>query len=356
MNHHLGYAKHERNTSPNARNGYSKKTILSDKGHITLDIPRDRESSFESKIVKKNETRFTALNDRIVSLYAKGMSIQDIQAELLDAYDVEVSSSLISNVTNEVLIEVKAWQNRPLDKVYPIVLLDCIVPKVRDDNQIVNKSVYCALAVNMEGKKDLLGMWIGKNESAKFWLNVLTELKNRGLKDILIACVDGLSGFPEAIKVIYPDTQVQLCIVHMIRNSMKYVSYKDRKEAAEDLKRVYQSVNADTAKEALIEMKKKWGKKYPYITKNWENKWENVIPFFSYPAEIRKAIYTTNAIESMNMTLRKVIKNKRVFPNDESVLKLLYLAINNIAKKWTMPIKDWAHALNYFSIEFEGRI
>ena len=284
------------------------------------------------------------------------MSVSDIQSQLHDMYGVDVSTSLISTVTDAVMSEVKTWQSCPLERVYPILYLDCIVVKVREDKRIINKSVYLALAVNTEGQKELLGMWMSQNEGAKFWLNVLTELKNRGLEDIIIACVDGLTGFPEAIEAVYPNAKVQLCIVHMVRNSMKYVSWKDRKVLAADLKQIYSAKTVDDAESALTAFAEKWDDKYPSISKSWLNHWENITPFFDYPADIRKAIYTTNAIESLNMTLRKVIKNKRVFPSDGSVFKVLFLAIENISKKWTMPIHNWKAAMNRFTIECEGRI
>ena len=353
---HLGYERHERNSSSsNARNGRSSKTLKTSRGELSIDVPRDRNGSFEPKLIGKRQTRFTEFDDRIISLYARGMSTQDIQAELEDAYGVEVSSSFISNVTAAVSDDVKAWQSRPLDRLYPILFLDCIVVKVREDKSIINKAVYLALGVNLEGNKELLGMWISQNEGAKFWLNVLTELKNRGLEDVFITCVDGLTGFPEAIESVYPKAKVQLCIVHMVRNSLKYVSWKDRKELAADLKQVYGACTLAEAELALESFSNKWDPKYPSISQSWLSRWENVIPFFDYPADIRKAIYTTNAIESMNMTLRKVIKNKRVFPSDESVFKLLYLAINNVSKKWTMPIRNWKEAMNRFMIEFADR-
>lgn len=352
---HLGYSKHAKSGSVNTRNGYSQKKIKSTQGDLLINVPRDRESEFEPQIIKKHQTRFDGFDDKIISMYARGLSVEDIKAQLLELYGTEVSTSFISTVTASILDEVKTWQSRPLDPVYSILYLDCIVVKVRHDNQIINKAVYLALGVNMEGKKELLGMWISKNEGAKFWLMILTELKNRGVQDILIACVDGLTGFPEAINTVYPKTQVQLCIVHMLRNSLKFVSYKDRKEVVKDLKLIYTATTEESGLLALEKFGEKWNNKYGYIYQSWMAKWDTITPFFSYPPEIKKAIYTTNAIESMNMTLRKVIKNKRVFPNDDSVFKLLYLAINNISKKWTMPIRNWSAAINHFNITFNGR-
>jgi len=356
LTEHLGYEKHHDTVDSNSRNGYSKKTIVIDNGEAEISVPRDRDGSFEPQLVPKHNRRFQEFDDKILALYARGMSVSDIQGQLHEMYGVNVSTSLISTVTDAVMSEVKTWQSRPLERVYPILYLDCIVVKVREDKRIINKSVYLALAVNIEGQKELLGMWISQNEGAKFWLNVLTELKNRGLEDIIIACVDGLTGFPEAIEAVYPNAKVQLCIVHMVRNSMKFVSWKDRKTLAADLKNIYSAKTVDDAESALTSFADKWDEKYPSISKSWLNRWENITPFFDYPADIRRAIYTTNAIESLNMTLRKVIKNKRVFPSDNSVFKVLFLAIENISKKWTMPIHNWKAAMNRFTIECEGRI
>lgn len=354
----LGYDKHESKgkNSGNSRNGHSEKTLTTESGELEIKVPRDRNSEFEPKIISKHQTRFEGFDDKIISLYARGMTTRDIQAQLEDLYNVEVSPTLISNVTNEVIEEVKAWQSRPLDKIYPIVFLDALVIKVREDKRIINKAFYLALGVNLEGQKELLGIWVSQNEGAKFWLNVLTEIKNRGVEDILIACVDGLTGFPDAITAIFPKTQIQLCIVHMIRNSLRYVGWKMRKQVAADLKAIYGAKTLEEAELALTSFSEKWDKDYPSISKSWLSHWENIIPFFSYPADIRKAIYTTNAIESVNSSLRKVIKNKRVFPSDESAMKQLYLALKNISKKWTMPIRDWKEAMNSFIIVFENRL
>jgi putative transposase len=358
MTSELGYSKHDQvgDNSGNSRNGYSTKTLKSGTGEFPVQVPRDRNGEFEPKIIPKNQTHFTGLDDKIISLYARGMTTRDIQAELEDIYGVEVSATVISNVTNEVIDEVKAWQSRPLDKAYPIVYLDALVIKINEDKRVINKHFYIALGINMDGQKEILGIWVSKNEGAKFWLNVLTELKNRGVEEILIACVDGLTGFPEAIESIYPETQVQLCIVHMVRNSLRYVSWKARKTVAADLKTIYGAKTVDEAELALSGFSEKWDEQYPSISKSWKNRWENIIPFFNYPPEIRKAIYTTNAIESINMSLRKVIKNKMVFPSDEAALKQLYLALRNISKKWNMPIRDWGLALNRFEILFPGRL
>lgn len=357
LTEHLGYEDYERTPSSksNTRNGYSEKTVKSASGEMTISVPRDRSSSFEPSLITKRQTRFDGFDDKIIAMYARGASVSDIQAQLLELYGTEVSTSLISNVTASVLDEMKAWQSRPLDSVYPIVYLDCIVVKSREDKRIINKAVYLALGVNIEGQKELLGLWLSENEGAKFWLGVLTELKNRGLTDILIACVDGLSGFPEAIEAVYPKTRVQRCIVHMVRNSLKYVSWKNRKECAADLRKIYAAITVEEAETALTTFSEKWDKQYPHISQSWLNQWDNITTLFTYPADIRKAIYTTNAIESLNMTLRNVIKRKRVFPNDNAIFKILYLAIDNISKKWTMPIRDWRTAMNWFMIEFGDR-
>lgn len=354
----LGYEKHDAlgDNSGNSRNGHSKKTLKTKDGDLEIQIPRDRNNKFEPSLIRKHQTRFDDMDDKIISLYSRGMTTRDIQEQLKDLYGVEVSATLISNVTNEVIDEVKSWQSRPLDKLYPIVYLDALVIKVNQDKRVINKAFYLALGVNLEGKKELLGIWVSQNEGAKFWLNVLTELKNRGLEDILIACIDGLTGFPEAVETVYPKTQVQLCIVHMVRNSLRYVGWKDRKEVAGDLKKIYSSKTIEEAELSLSFFSEKWDKQFPSISKSWLTHWENITPFFAYPAEIRKVIYTTNAIESVNMSMRKVIKNKRVFPSDEAALKQLYLALKNISKKWTMPIRDWGAAMNRFMIMFDERV
>jgi putative transposase len=345
----------EESSPKNRRNGHSKKTIKGEFGQAEIGIPRDRTGTFEPQLVQKGQTRFNGFDEKILALYARGMTTRDIQAQLLDLYGVEVSHTLISNVTEAVEQERQAWQNRSLDAVYPIVYLDAIVVKVRHEGRVINKAIHLALGVNLAGQKELLGLWMTQNESSKFWLSVLTELQNRGLKDIFIACVDGLTGFPEAIEAVFPQTQVQLCIVHLVRNSLSYVSYKDRKTVAADLKTVYCAKTEAEAEQALMSFAERWDRQYPTISKSWIQHWERVRPFFAFPPDIRKAIYTTNAIESINMTLRKVLRNHRSFPTDESAMKVIYLAIHNISKKWTMPIRDWKSALNRFAIEYEGR-
>ena len=355
---HLGYEKHAPagKKTGNSRNGSYKKTVKGEFGNLDIAVPRDRDSTFEPVIVPKGESRFTGFDDKIISMYARGMTTRDIQGHLEEIYGVEVSPTLISQVTDAITDEVKLWQNRPLDEVYPIIYLDAIRIKVRHNGQVINKAVYLAIAINMNGIKEVLGMWAAETEGAKFWLQVVTELKNRGVKDIFIACVDGLKGFPEAIETVFPNTQVQLCIVHMVRHSLNYVSWKQRKEVAEDLKSIYQASTIEQAESNLEVFAAKWDATHPTISRSWRNNWDRIIPLFSYPPEIRKAIYTTNAIESLNMSLRKVTKNRGHFPNDEAMFKLLYLALKNIAKKWTMPIRDWKSALNRFTIMFEERM
>ena len=354
---HLGYSKNnpDGRKSGNSRNGFSEKTLKGDFGEVSMKTPRDRNGSFDPQFVKKRQTRLTQFDDQILTLYAKGMTTRDIAATFKEMYDADVSHTLISKVTDSVLEQVQTWQNRPLDDLYPIVYLDCIVVKVHQDNQVVKKSVYLALGINTEGHKELLGIWLAENEGAKFWLSVLTELQNRGLKDIFIACVDGLKGFPDAINAVYPETKVQLCIVHMVRNSLKYVVNKDMKEVATDLKCIYNSDTLSIAEKALDDFTNKWDGKYPTISKSWRSHWDNIIPLFDYSKDIRKIIYTTNAIESLNSVIRKAIKNRKIFPNDRSVCKIIYLAIMSASKKWTMPLREWKPAMNRFAIEFEDR-
>lgn len=356
LDDHLGYEKHEKSSASNSRNGFSAKQLQTEDGQFELNTPRDRDGSFEPQLVKKQQTRFTSMDDKILSLYAKGMTTREIVATFKEMYDADVSPSLISKVTDAVIEQVIEWQSRPLDEIYPIVYLDCIVVKVRQDKQVINKAVYLALGVNLEGHKDLLGMWLSENEGSKFWLNVLTELQNRGVKDILIACVDGLKGFPDAIHAAFPEAQIQLCIVHMVRNSLKYVTWKDYKAVTADLKQIYRSATEDEALSALDQFGNRWDARYPQITRSWRNHWENLNTLFNYPEDIRKAIYTTNAIESMNSVIRKAIKKRKLFPTDDSAKKVIYLAIMDASKKWTMPIRNWKTALNRFMIEFEGRL
>ena len=353
---HLGYTKHQRTITDNARNGHSPKKIKTEQGELPIQVPRDRQGSFEPQLIKKHQNRFDGLDDKVIALYAKGMSVADIQEQIRELYNIEIATSLVSTITDSVLEEVQAWQNRPLDRLYPIVYMDCLVVKVRENKQIINKAVYLALGVNDRGHKELLGMWIGYNEGAKFWLNVLNELKNRGLEDIFIACLDGLTGFPEAIEAVYPQREVQLCIVHMVCNSLKYVSWGQRRKIASLLKGIYTASTEESACLALESFKEQQGKDYRYIYENWRKNWDRLAPLFSYPPEIRRSIYTTNAIESLNMSLGKVLKNKRVFPNDASVLKILYLACERISRRWSMPIVACGKAMSYFMLRFEERI
>lgn len=358
LEEHLGYAKHDpagRGTG-NSRNGSSAKRLKGNHGQVGIEVPRDRAGTFEPQIVRKGQTRLTQMDDQILSLYAKGMSTRDIVDAFKEMYDADVSATLISKVTDRVLDTVTEWQSRTLDAVYPIVYLDCIVLKIRHNNRVINKSMYLALGINMDGHKELLGMWLAENEGAKFWLSVLTELKNRGLQDILVACVDGLKGFPEAIAAEYPQTKVQLCIVHMVRNSLKYVSWKDYKAVTAGLKEVYQSPTEVAAKAALERFAEQWDEQYPQISKSWDTHWPNLITLFEYPPEIRKVIYTTNAIESLNSVIRKATKQRKVFPTDESAMKVVYLAIQAASKKWTMPIRNWKPAMSRFIIEFGDRL
>ena len=358
MTEHLGHDKHETviNATGNTRNGKSRKTLKGEFGELPIEIPRDREGSFEPLIISKHQTRWAGFDDKILSLYARGMTVREIQQHLTEMYGTEVSPTLISTVTDGVMDEVKQWQSRPLDAVYPVIYLDCIHAKVRDAGSVRAKAIYLAIGINMEGHKEILGLWIAQTEGAKFWLSVVTELKNRGVQDIFIACVDGLKGFPEAIETVYPHAIVQLCIVHMVRNSLNYVGWNKRKEVAADLRLVYSAATIDEAEHALADFEDKWNTAYPPIALSWRNNWQRIIPFFDYPPEIRRIIYTTNAIESVNMSLRKVSKNRGSFPNDEAVIKLYYLALSNIAKKWSMPLRDWKPALNRFTIQCNDRM
>ena len=358
MEEHLGYAKHapEGHNTGNSRNGHSPKTLKGDHGEVVIDVPRDRNGTFEPQLVRKGQTRLTEFDDQILSLYSKGLSTRDIVATFKQMYGAEVSATLVSKVTESVLEKVQQWQSRALDEVYPIVYLDCIVVKVRRDKRVINKSIYLALGINLEGQKELLGMWLSENEGAKFWLSVLTELQNRGIKDIFIACVDGLKGFPDAINTAYPNAKVQLCIVHMVRNSLRFVPRKDRKRVAADLKKIYSSATVVEAETELQSFSAAWDAKYPAISKSWYEHWPNLITLFDYPSEIRKVIYTTNAIESLNSVIRKATKNRKIFPHDNSALKIVYLAIQAASQKWTMPLRNWNSALNRFMIEYEGRL
>ena len=352
LDEHLGYGKHQKSRTGNSRNGHSPKTLKTEDGEFELNTPRDREGSFEPLLVKKHQTRFTSMDEKILSLYAKGMTTREIVATFKEMYDAEVSASLISKVTDAVIEKVVEWQSRPLDAVYPIVYLDCIVVKIRQDRQVINKSLYFALGVNLEGHKELLGMWLSENEGAKFWLSVLTELQNRGVKDILIACVDGLKGFPDAINVAFPQAQIQLCIVHMVRNSVKYVPWKDYKAVTGGLKQIYRAATEEEALQALEQFSDTWDEKYPQISRCWRSHWENLNTLFNYPEDIRKAIYTTNAIESLNSVIRKAIKKRKLFPTEDSAKKVVYLAIMDASQRWTMPIRNWKTGSVQNSVSF----
>lgn len=350
LSEHLGHGKNEpvANEAGNTRNGKSRKTLKGEFGELPIEVPRDRHGTFEPQLIPKHQTRWAGFDDKILSLYARGMTVREIQAHLEEMYGTEVSPSLISSITDAVAEEVKAWQSRPLDPIYPIIYLDCIHVKVREGAVRV-KAVYLAIGVTMTGEKEVLGLWLAQTEGAKFWLQVVTELRNRGVQDIFIACVDGLKGFPEAIEAVFPRAAVQLCVVHMVRYSLNYVSWKRRPEVAADLKRIYQSATADEAEQRLGEFEVKWDDEYLPIGQSWRRNWPRLTPFFDYPPEIRKVIYTTNAIESVNMSLRTLTKNRGSFPSDDALMKLFYLALRNISQKWTMPIRDWKAALNRFS-------
>jgi len=358
LTHELGYEKHDKTekATTNRRNGSSSKAVSSKHGEMEISVPRDRTGDFEPQIIKKHQRRFDGFDNLILSLYSRGLSTREIQSHIEEIYGVEVSPDLISTVTSAVEEKVREWQQRPLDEVYPILYLDALRVKIRVDGRVQNRCVYIAIGVNLEGKKETLGLWSAENEGAKFWLSVLTELQNRGVRDLLIACVDGLKGFPEAIETVFPRTLVQICIVHQIRNSLNFVSYKDRKQVAADLKPIY---TAATSEEALFQLElfsEKWNGKYPLIAKSWKMNWSRIEPMFQFPGEIRRAIYTTNVIESLNMSLRKITKTRAAFPSEESAFKLIWLGLQNIEKKWTMPIRDWRLALQQLAIIFEGRL
>ncbi len=355
---HLGYEKHapDGRNRGNSRNGKTTKTLKDDRGDLPVDIPRDREGSFDPKLIRKYQTRWPDSGDKIISMYARGMSTRDIQGHVEDLYGVAISPELVSRITDTVTDEVTAWQSRPLNEIYPILFLDALFVKTRDSGSIRNKAVYLALGVNLAGDKELLGLWIEQNEGAKFWLNVLTELKNRGVNDIFIACCDGLSGFPQAIETVYPRTQVQLCIVHRVRSSLNYVSWKDRKQVAGDLRAIYQAATLEQAETALDRFAERWDEPYPTISRQWRKNWDHVTPFFAFPEEIRKVIYTTNAIESMNRGLRKIIKTRGAFPTDDAARKLRYLALLNLSRRRTRPLANWTAAINQFIIMYEDRV
>ncbi|MDR7313781.1 IS256 family transposase [Brevibacillus nitrificans] len=354
----LGYERHDvkNKQTKNSRNGYTKKTVSSEYGDVEIQVPRDRLGEFNPIVVKKHQTNVTGIEEQIIALYAKGVSTRDIQDHLQHVYGVEVSPTLISNVTNKIVPLIKEWQNRPLQSVYAVVFLDAIHFKVKQEGQIVNKAAYMVIGIDLDGNKDVLGIWIGENESAKFWLNVLNELKNRGVQDILITCVDNLTGFSQAIAACYPQTNIQKCIIHQIRNSIRYVSYKDVKKVTADLKPIYKAVTEEAAQLELNRFEETWGEKYPLIVRSWRQNWGELATFFQYPPELRKLIYTTNMIESYHRQLRKVTKGKSIFPTDESLLKMLYLATTDVLRKWTGRVQNWGQILLQLTVYFPERV
>lgn len=356
LTEHLGYEAHESATGTNRRNGKGRKTIQGDSGEFEIAVPRDREGSFEPQLVKKRQRRVPGFDEKVLALYSGGLSTREIQAQLEELYGVAVSPTLISHITDAVLDEVKTWRKRPLSSVYPILYFDALMVKSRQDGTVKNKAVYLALGINLDGEKEVLGLWMSETEGAKFWLTVFNELKNRGLEDCFVACVDGLKGLPEAIEAVYPKTQVQLCIVHKVRNALRYVPWKERKAVARDLRAIYAAATLEEAEQALERFADRWDEKYPAISPAWRADWERLTVFFDYPPEVRRVIYTTNAIESLNYSLRKVLKNRSAFPTDESIYKVLYLGLIRVAKKWTMPIQNWKAALNQFVIMFGDRV
>jgi putative transposase len=357
LTHHLGYEKHDPAgyKTGNSRNGTSQKRLKGEFGEMEVKVPRDRNGTFEPRIIEKHQTRFTGFDKQILGMYARGMTVRDIEAQLQEAYGLDVSAGLVSEVTAGVLELFQTWQSRPLENLYPIIYLDALYVKMRTEGRVENRAVYVAIGINLEGRKEVLGLWTSANEGAKFWLAVLTDLRNRGVKDVFIVCVDGLKGFPQAIQSIYPQAQVQLCMVHMMRASLNYVTWKEKRQVAADLKPIYRAATTAEAEQQLTEFNEKWGGKYQTVVRMWRENWEQVIPFLAFPAEIRKVIYTTNAVESLNMSLRKVSKNRGSFPSEEAALKLLYLALQNASAKWE-TIQSWKEALNQFEILWGDRI
>jgi putative transposase len=356
MREHLGYDKHDPagHNSGNSRNGVTRKKLKGEFGEVELETPRDRKGEFEPQIIRKNQTRWTGFDEKILSMYSRGMSTREIQGHLEEMYQVEVSPSLISEVTDAVMEDARAWQNRALEPFYGVVFLDALYVKMRHEGRVENRAVYVALGINLEGRKDVLGLWTSANEGAKFWLNVLTELRNRGVRDIYLVCVDGLKGFPQAIESIYPKAQVQLCIVHLVRASLNYVTWQDRKKVVADLKPVYKAMTAEEAERQLGEFERAWPK-YPAIGRLWREQWERVIPFFAFPEAVRKVVYTTNAVESLHMSLRKIIKTRGSFPSEEAALKLLYLALVRVVAKWD-TVQNWKQMLNHLDAMCGERI
>jgi putative transposase len=357
MDNHLGYTRHavEGRNSGNSRNGKQKKTIKTGNGEIEIAVPRDRSSEFEPALVEKRQSHLKGLDNQVLSLYARGMTVRDIQSFVSELYGTEISRDLISTMTDAVLEDVSEWRNRPLEKLYPIVFIDGFVAKCRLDGRVCNRTVYVIYGVDMSGRKNVLGLYLGENEGAKFWLQVLTELKNRGVEDIFILCADGLKGLPESVEASFPQAIFQTCVVHMVRHSLNYVPYQEKKAVAADLKKIYQSATRELAENALDDFELTWGEKYPVIIRSWRQNWEKITPFLDFPAEIRKVIYTTNIVESLNATLRKAVRNRGHFSTEDSLMKVLYLAINGVSKKWTLPVRDWKMALNRFAIMFPDR-
>ncbi|NLG90134.1 MAG: IS256 family transposase [Clostridiaceae bacterium] len=358
MDCHLGYSKNDvsNKSIDNSRNGYTPKTVRSELGPVEIDIPRDRKGKFEPKIVPKYKRDVSGIEEKVISLYARGMSTRDIHEQIKELYGVEISAEMVSKITERLLPEIREWQNRPLEPIYSFVFLDAIHYKIREDGHVLNRAAYVVIGVDIDGNKDILGIWIGENESSKFWLGVLNELKSRGVEEILLFSVDGLTGLKEAIEAVYPNAMIQRCIIHQLRNSFKYVSYKNIKEFSRDFKSVYTAVNEDEALENLYKLKEKWGKQYPYAFRSWENNWEVICPFFKFPLEIRKIVYTTNIIEGLHRQFRKVTKTKTVFPSDTSLEKMLYLASMNVMKKWTLRFRNWDQVLSQLIIIFGDRV
>lgn len=357
MEHHLGYKKNspKGNNSGNSRNGQSTKQVILSDSKVDILVPRDRNSEFTPQLIEKRKARLSGVEDVILSLYGKGMTVRDIQAHVEELYDHEISKDLVSTITDGIVDEMKEWRNRPLDELYPIVFIDGFVVKCRLDKAVSNRTVYVVFGIDVNGEKSVLGLYLGESEGAKYWLSVLTELKNRGMKDIFILCADGLKGLPEAVETSFPETIFQTCLVHMVRHSLNYVPYTDKKIVAADLKKIYSAATVESAEEYLDDFELTWGEKYSAIVKSWRDNWSRIIPFFDYPREIRKVIYTTNIIESLNRTLRKSVKNRGHFPTENAVMKVLYLAIKGVSKKWNQPIRDWKSALNQFAIRFSDR-
>lgn len=358
LTEHLGYEKYSPagKNSGNSRNGKNTKTLKNDKGEIDIAVPRDRNGSFDPVVVKKYERTLGPIEDKIISMYAKGMSTRDIQSHIQEIYGMDMSATLISNMTEKIIDLAKQWQNRGLENIYPIVFFDAIHYKVQDEGKVVTKAAYTALGVDINGKKDLLGLWVGQAEGAHFWLNIMTELKNRGVEDILISCIDGLKGFPEAINTVFPKTEIQLCVIHLIRATLKYIAWKDMKAFMKDLKKVYGAPTEEAALMELENLESVWGKKYPLPIKTWKQNWSNAATFLKYPEEVRRLIYTTNIVESLHRQFRKVTKSKSIFPNDDSLKKMLYLAYRDLSKKWTMTLRDWSIVISHFSVIFNDRL